>query len=160
MYSCLSVAGNIFSVRAHAVDKLSTKTFFLQKPGLHWKQSPNSDIMQHFETDFFFIPILVLTNNYIVVPSQQSVDWMFDISFSESGTSIYSPTVIYTQTVRKHPISAKIHKFETVYFLISNDVSGICSRYIKAPSDISVLVLRTLSVWQKSAYAQLSRRMN
>ena len=32
--------------------------------------------------------------------------------------------------VRTHLISAKIHKSEAVYFLISNDVSVICSRYI------------------------------
>ena len=35
--------------------------------------------------------------------------------------------VLYTQVVRTQPISAKIHKSKAVYFLISNDVSGICS---------------------------------
>ena len=42
----------------------------------------------------------------------------------------HPPAVLYTQIVRAHPISAKIHESEAVYFLISNDVSGICSRYI------------------------------
>ena len=42
----------------------------------------------------------------------------------------HPPAVLYTQKLRAHPISAKIHKSEAVYFLISNDVSGICSRYI------------------------------
>ena len=48
--------------------------------------SPHSNIFQHFKTHSFF----VLKNNYIVVLSQQSVDWIFDFSFSESGTSTCS----------------------------------------------------------------------
>ena len=142
MYSCLGIVGNIFSVRAHAVNKLSANTIFCKNhvPTENNPPPPNSNILQRFKTDSFFIDtalnnnitnffisIFVLRNNYIVVLSQQSVDWMFDISFPESGTSTCSP--IYSKS-KKHPISAKIHKSEAVYFLISNGVSGICSRYI------------------------------
>ena len=52
---------------------------------------------------------------------------MFDFSFAES---IKPPAVLYTQIEMTHPISAKIHKSAVVYFLISIDVTGICSRYI------------------------------
>ena len=38
--------------------------------------------------------------------------------------------VLYTKIVRTYPISAKIPMSEAVYFLISNDDWGICSRYI------------------------------
>ena len=91
MCSCLGIAGNIFSVRSHAVNKLSAKTIFCKNHVPTENNSPNSNILQHFETDSFFISIFVLTNNYIVVLSQQSVDWIFDISFSELGTSNCSP---------------------------------------------------------------------
>ena len=37
---------------------------------------------------------------------------MFDFSFSESE---HPPTVLYTQIVRTHPISAKIYKSEAVF---------------------------------------------
>ena len=33
----------------------------------------------------------------------------------------HPPAVIYTQIVKIHQISAKIHKSEAIYFLISND---------------------------------------
>ena len=86
---------------------------------------PHSNILQHFKTDSFFISIFVFKNNYIVVLSQQSVDWMFSFRSRE-----HPPAVLYTRIVRTDPISAKIHKSEAVYFLILNDVSGICLRYI------------------------------
>ena len=52
----------------------------------------NSNILQHFKTDSFFISIFVLKNNYIVVLPQQSVDWMFDFSFSIGVGNIHLQT--------------------------------------------------------------------
>ena len=125
MYSCVGIARNIFSVRAHAVNKLPTKTISAKlRPTKN--NPPNSKILEHFKTDSFFISIFVLKNNYIVVLSQQSVDWMFEFSFSESGTSTCSAIFSNSKDIVTYPLSAKIDKSDAVYFLISN----ICSRYI------------------------------
>ena len=87
VYSCLGIDGNIFSVRAHSIYKWSTKTIFAKTTS----QLSTTPHFQHFKTYSFFISIFVLKNNYIVVLSQKSVDWMFDFSFSEKGTSTCSP---------------------------------------------------------------------
>ena len=93
MFSCLGIAGNIFSVSAHAVNKLSTKTIFA-------KTKSTLRTIPQFHATFCnisrqiplsFISIFVFKNNYIVVLSLQSVDWMFNFSFSKSGSSTCSP---------------------------------------------------------------------
>ena len=129
MYSCLGIAWNKFPVRTHAVNKWSIKTIFAKTTSPLRTIPPNSNISQNFKTDSFFISIFVFKNNYIMVLSQQSVDWMFDFLFLDRSRE-HPPADLYTQIIRTHPISAKIHKSEAVYFLISNDVSSICSRYI------------------------------
>ena len=82
------------SVSAHALKKLSTKTIFCKNHVPTRSITPNPNILQHFKTDSFFISIFVLKNNYIVVLSQQSMDWMFDFNFSESETCIHLQSYI------------------------------------------------------------------
>ena len=107
MYLCLGIAGNIFSVRAHAV-KQNQKVPRDMKTNIYKQMNyldnfckndvptkntppPIPTVCNISRQIPFFISIFVLKNNYIVVLSQQSVDWMFDLSFSESGTSTCSP---------------------------------------------------------------------
>ena len=66
-----------------------------------------------FQTLFFEFPTLFFS-------------WIQKLKLSQE----LPPAVLYTQIVRTHQISAKIHKSEAVYFIISNDISGICSWYI------------------------------
>ena len=127
MYSCLGIAGNIFSVRAHAVNKLSTKTIFSKTTSPLRTIPPiptfcNISRRIPFSFQFSSSKIIIL---WFCLNSR----WIGCL-ISVSRSREHPPAALYTQIVRTHPISAKIHKFEAVYFLIWNDVSGICSRYI------------------------------
>ena len=108
MYSCLclGIARNILSVRAHAVKYLPRQS--LQKPNLPPPPPPKKIIILWFCLNSWWIGCLIF-----VFRSRE-----------------HPHAVLYTQIVRTHPISVKTHRSEAVYFLILNDVSGICSRYI------------------------------
>ena len=123
-YSCLGIAGNIFSVRANAVINYLPRRF-LQKTRPHKEQSRPIPTFRNISRQIPF-SFQFLSSKMIILwfCLNSRVDWMFDFCFSESRT------VLYTQIVRTHPISAKIHISEAVYFLIYNDNSGICSWYI------------------------------
>ena len=129
MYSCLclGIARNILSVRAHAVNYLPRQ--FLQKPRPHWEHPPHphSNILQHFKTDSFFISNLAPK---IIILWFCLNSWWIGCLILVFRSREHPHAVLYTQIVRTHPISAKTHRSEAVYFLILNDVSGICSRYI------------------------------
>ena len=117
------IAGNIFSVRAHAVNKLSTKTIFA-KTTSPLRTIPNSNISRQIPFSF-----LCLSSKIIILWFCLNSRWIGCLILVSQSWE-HPPAVLYTQIVRTNPISAKIHKSEAVYFLISNDVSGICSRYI------------------------------
>ena len=125
MYSCLCLG--ILSVRAHAVNYLP-RQFFCKN---------------HVPTENTPTPILTFCNisrqipfSFQIWPQKIIILW-FCLNSRWIGCLIlvfrsreHPHAVLYTQIVRTHPISAKTHMSEAVYFLILNDVSGICSRYI------------------------------
>ena len=127
MYSCLSIAGNTYYVRAHAVNKLSTKKIFAKTtsplraiPPIPTFCNISRQIPFSFQFSSSKIIIFWFSLNSRWIGCLILVSWSWE-----------RPTaVLYTQIVRSHPISAKIHKSEAVYFLNSYDISGICSRYI------------------------------
>ena len=127
MYSFHGIAGNIFSVRADAVNKLSTKTIFTKTTFPLRTPPTHSNILQHFKTDSFFISILVL--KIIILCFCRNSRWIGCLILVSRSWE-HPPAVLYTQIVRTHPISTKLHKSEAVNSLISNDVSRICSQYI------------------------------
>ena len=94
---------NILPLKVLTINKMpsASKTIFAKSTSSLRTIPPNSNILQHFKTDSFFISFFVLKISifcvYIVVLSQQSVDWMFDFSFSESETSTCSPLNSYSK---------------------------------------------------------------
>ena len=129
MYSCLGIAGNIFTVRAHAVNKLSAKTVFAKttSPVRTTPPTPISNILQHFKTDS--LSFQFSSSKRIILWFYLNSRWIGCLILVSRGRE-HTPAVLCTQIVRTHQISAIIHKSEAAYFLISNDVSDICSRYI------------------------------
>ena len=132
MYSCLGIAGNIFSVRANAVNELSTKTILQKKKHVPTKNNPppiptlcNISRQIPFSIQFSSTIIIIL---WFCLNSR----WIGCLIFI-SRSRERPPAVLRTQIVRTHPISAKIHKSETVYFLIK-----VC---LTKSADLSVFVL-------------------
>ena len=125
MYSCLGIAWNKFPVRAHAVKKLSIKTIFAKTTSPLRTIPTFCNISRQIPFSFPFSSSKIIILWFCL--NSRWIGWLILVSRSESGTSTCRP--IYS-IERTHPISVKIHKSEAVYFLISNDVSSICSRYI------------------------------
>ena len=128
MFSCLGIAGNIFSVSVHAVNKLSTKTIFAKTKST-LRTIPQFQHFATFQVRFLFHLFQFSSSKIIILWFCLNSRWIGCLILV-SRSREHPPAVLYTQIVRSHPISAKIHKSKAVYFLISNDVSGICSRYI------------------------------
>ena len=92
MYSCHAIAGNIFSVSAHAVNKLSTKTIFFAKTKSTLRPPPPQiptfcNISRQIPFSFQFSSSKIIMLRFCL----NSRLWIFDFSFSESGTSTCSP---------------------------------------------------------------------